>query len=121
MYSDTRRATVPEELLVPKSAFDPVTYIPSSEVLYQALAGHPDGKATDPNDKIVYFAFTPQQVKTDAQGHTYLVDAFGNSFGYSTRQAVHPESQDGYNSTFDLWSTGGSKPFSGNAKWFTNW
>ena len=104
------------EQLAPSSASDPESYIPSSELLYNALSGR-----SDPNDKIVYYPFSPKDLKTDRQGHTYIVDEWGNSIGYSTMGAVHPKSHGGYNFTFDLWSTGGGKKDSDRAKWIINW
>jgi type II secretory pathway pseudopilin PulG len=65
----------------------------------------------------------------------YVQDPFGNPFGYSTIAAKaeaeyrkklrenpnepRPDTKEGYNPTFDLWSTGGAT--SGNSKWIKNW
>lgn len=69
---------------------------------------------------------------------SYVVDPFGYSYGYSTAglkadqdyrvklvtdsNASRPAAA-GYNTTFDLWSTGGSSTSSTNdlAKWIKNW
>lgn len=60
-------------------------------------------------------------LKTDAQGRTYIVDPWGNSYGYSTFKAEHLNGNGGYNSTYDLWSTRGGKQDSDKEKWSTNW
>src|SRR5207248_465100 len=56
-----------------------------------------------------YFVFKPQMLGHPS-GNTstvaYIRDPFGNSYGYSTANQV--SSNNGYNPTYDLWSTGGS-------------
>ena len=53
---------------------------------------------------------------------TYIKDPFGNSYGYSTAKASHPTDTDGYNPTFDLWSTGGERPAEQtDPQWIKNW
>lgn len=67
----------------------------------------------------------------------HVRDPFGNCLGYSTAGAVaeeayrtqlrtapqagRPTPPQGYNPTFDLWSTGGSTSESGTATWIKNW
>jgi hypothetical protein len=65
----------------------------------------------------------------------YLTDPFGYSYGYSTAYqadlvtAPNTTPTHGYNPTFDLWSTAGSKatptpssnPDMVTAKWIKNW
>src|ERR1700719_2464807 len=55
-----------------------------------------------------YFAFKPNMLApTDqSQNVTAIRDPFGNSYGYSTMKASDP-AKNGYNPTFDLWSTSG--------------
>ena len=103
------------ERIGPNVTFDPVAYITSSEYFYLALAGRldPDGKR--------YFDFKPEMLRKTSAGHPYLVDPNGNSFGYSTRKAAHPESLDGENPTFDLWSTGGGRREEDKPQWHKNW
>jgi hypothetical protein len=102
------------ELLSPHFAGDPESCIPSSGFLYKALSGSLDGST-------VYYTFSPEEIKTSADGRVYIVDPWGNSLGYSTREAVHPESRGGYNPTCDLWSTSGEKVSGDKEKWITNW
>jgi hypothetical protein len=54
-------------------------------------------------------------------------DPFGNSYGYSTKKASDPNAN-GYNPTFDLWSTAGVAPSPTPAPpatqqnlWIKNW
>jgi hypothetical protein len=66
-------------------------------------------------------------LKTDVHGRTYIVDPWGNSYGYSTFKALHPQSRDGNNPTFGLWSTGDTRPVNGvnspqgQIPWIRNW
>src|SRR6266436_5753496 len=41
------------------------------------------------------------------QAVTAIRDPFGYSYGYSTVKSSNPSGTDGYNPTFDLWSTSG--------------
>jgi hypothetical protein len=119
-YPSDPRAT---EQLKPNSSFDPLSYITSSEFLYSVLSGNsnsqePHTKDSKPNT--VYMSFSPNMLKTSPNGRIYIVDPLGNSYGYSTFKAAHPESKEGNNPTFDLWSTHGNK--SGDQSvWYTNW
>ncbi len=45
-------------------------------------------------------------------------DPFGNPYGYSTIKTAAPTGTDGYNPTFDLWSTANSGT---QAEWIKNW
>ena len=95
---------------------DPGAYAPASLYLYDQLAGATDGGRT-PTGKS-YFAFKPNQLSPadQTQNVTFIRDPFGNSYGYST--AFQLSSADGYNPTFDLWSTAGN---AGQARWIKNW
>jgi type II secretory pathway pseudopilin PulG len=107
------------EQLQANATFDPADYIASSAFLYRALTGNL--KASNQPDTTVYYSFPISMLKTDAQGRTYIVDPWGNSYGYSTFKAAHPDGNGGYNSTFDFWSTGGGKKDGDKAKWIINW
>ena len=95
---------------------DPTTYAPASLYLYDQLAGAIDGSRI-PTAKS-YFTFKPNQLSpTDqTQNVTFIRDPFGNSYGYST--AYQLSSGDGYNPTFDLWSTANEAD---QARWIKNW
>jgi len=79
-----------------------------------------------------YFDFKPSMLwlipdkEGNSIGLSYILDPFGNSYGYSTAYQFDPNT--GYNPTFDLWSTGGlttDPPTSGNdtitPQWIKNW
>ena len=110
--------------------------------LYKSLSGdeQADGKGTGK----VYYEFRPDQLKKNANGSIeYIKDPFGNSYGYSTNGAATEElyrtmlqrnpsarrlKSGGFNTTFDLWSTGGviSKESAGGLnparrRWVKNW
>lgn len=107
------------ELLLANGSSDPADYIASSAFLYRALAGYP--KAANQLDRTVYFPFPSNMLKADAKGRIYIADPWGNSYGYSTFKAVHPDIQGGYNATFDLWSTGGEERDGNRERWIDNW
>jgi type II secretory pathway pseudopilin PulG len=112
-----------------QSAFDPSTssYQLASLFLYKTLSGDTSANLQPPAGAKSYFSFKPQMLggTKDANGNltsvTYIRDPFGNSYGYST--ANQASSSNGYNPTFDLWSTGGTT--SGNppdqTQWIKNW
>lgn len=115
--------------------------------LYSALtgdyepAGDPDGKPEA--DAKVYYAFERSKLSTtkDNQGNIQKVlgitDPFGQYYGYSTAGAkaeaeyrkkvqLDPTAErekvrQGFNSTFDLWSTAGGTTEAAQAKWIKNW
>ncbi|MDB6146931.1 MAG: bacterial ral secretion pathway protein g signature [Spartobacteria bacterium] len=92
---------------------NPTGFITSSRFLYKKLSGDSDGNPTtsDPaNDTKNYLgnALKPNMLNPDPPGiNTYIRDPFGYSYGYSTAKAADPAGANGYNPTFDLWSTGG--------------
>lgn len=108
-------------------------YLNSSRYLYGQLSGDTTYSA---NRQITagaksYFQFKPTML-LPAGGNgavTAIADPFGNSYGYSTAYAAWVENgsqgqQNGYNPTFDLWSTGGTTTIStsaNQAKWIKNW
>ena len=124
-------------------------YKAASQTLYMALSGDTklDGKPTEKSYAPDFFK--PERLKYNDPKKPdrmveYVVDPFGNCYGYSTmglkaeqewrqlqrspdakkRDVPRLENQ-GFNSTFDLWSTGGSnieKPTdSDRVKWIKNW
>jgi len=119
-HSPTDPATT--EQLKPNTSFDPVAYIPSSAFLCRSLSG--DNKAAETPDAPKpkrYCVFPPGMLKKSDSGLTYIVDRSGNSLGYSTFKSAHPNSPDGNNPTFDLWSTGGGTSAEDKSKWYQNW
>jgi prepilin-type N-terminal cleavage/methylation domain-containing protein len=109
----------------------------ASRHLYEQLSGDMDLNLSPDAGKKSYFDFKPSMLwlipdKEDNNiGLSYILDPFGNSYGYSTAyQAdldktppVNPP-EHGYNPTFDLWSTGGvisttSPP--DQSQWIKNW
>ena len=99
-------------------------YQKACQVLYKALSGDvlANGKATEKS----YCEFRPDQLRKSPSGEIlHIQDPFGNSYGYSTTAAVaeetfrqrleksplakrlSPYQVGGFNTTYDLWSTGG--------------
>ena len=114
------------EQLRANATFDSTAYAPASAFLYRALTGSsPKNSAPSTSSTTKHYfgesGIPPKWLKTTETGETYFVDIWGNSLGYSTFKAVHPESPDGYNPSFDLWSTGGDKKQVEQARWFKNW
>jgi hypothetical protein len=111
------------EQLSPAQFHDPALYIPASQFLYRILSGDNDG---DPRigshaDSKAYFPFKRDMIRM-APGGPYVVDPWGNAYGYSTLKAKQPNSNDGYNSGgFDLWSTGGTTRSRNQSGWYANW
>lgn len=91
-------------------------YIDSGVALLADLEGRSTGSDTRPR----YFEPKPDMLGTSAR---YLIDPFGNAYGYSTRGTFNP--------TFDLWSTAGATTDPTNpapsatspayTTWITNW
>ncbi len=101
-------------------------YESSSRYLYKQLSGDIDGNPTTPDTGRNYMSggLTPNMLSPRPPGpDTYLRDPFGNPYGYSTVKASFPAGADGYNPTFDLWSTGGVFPPvpTDQRKWIKNW
>ena len=110
--------------------YNPADYTAACAVLYQAITGDGiillAGSGAASNGKMAsagkcYMELKPSQ--TGSSGNTYyIVDPFGFSYGYSTAQAA--TGTNGYNTTYDLWSTAGSSTIQTSAtaaKWITNW
>jgi prepilin-type N-terminal cleavage/methylation domain-containing protein len=113
---------------------DPTTakFINSAKSLYRALSGDSDGNpttsATTDTKNYLSSALTPKMLRPNPAGpNTYLVDPYGNAYGYSLAYSVNPPN--GYNPTYDLWSTCGetSKKLNGETfqqyqqRWIRNW
>ncbi len=102
-------------------AVDPASsvYQAASLFLYESIGGDSDGdRRPDPN-VTSYFVFKSNQLSPATGGVLYIRDPFGNSYGYST--AGQAGGAEGYNPTFDLWSTAGSSTTTGQAIWIKNW
>jgi prepilin-type N-terminal cleavage/methylation domain-containing protein len=139
----------------PMTNFDPVqadakVYQAASLFLYEQLSGdlNADG-LHQTNEPAPYMNFRPDQIgklTPTATQISYLQDPYGNSYGYSTAAAADEDAYQqaiqtnpaatrvtthGFNSTFDLWSTGGknAKPASSSTadqnavwgRWIKNW
>jgi prepilin-type N-terminal cleavage/methylation domain-containing protein len=123
----------------------------SSLYLYQQLSGDTDGDGTIGNGTDTGKNYAPDFWKPTRLGGTkdatgkvapvkYIMDPFGNPYGYSTagllveqeyrtalstdpnaaRKAQNSKGTQGYNPTFDLWTCAGDT--GGNpAKWVKNW
>jgi general secretion pathway protein G len=138
------------DALDPRTSLNPTTqdYQDASRDLYIALSGdtNTNGKLEDTEGKN-YGAdfFKPSVLSATKDGSgaivtvNYIKDPYDNCYGYSTKgakaeeayatslrsnpKATRPTTTDGYNPTFDLWSTGGTtgSGSAGNAKWIKNW
>jgi type II secretory pathway pseudopilin PulG len=105
-------------------------YQNASLYLYEELSGdHNNNRVTDSADDAsgngvvpkTYFSFKPSNLlpaPPSAATVTAIRDSFGNSYGYSTVKASNPTGTDGYNPTFDLWSTANSMDPN---QWIKNW
>src|SRR5437016_3168684 len=104
---------------------NPTTYQAASLYLYNSLFGTTSGSRTPNTGARSYFVFKPNMLSPDDQTQNvqYIRDPFGNSYGYST--ANQAASANGYNPTFDLWSTAGlttTPPTTTvTAQWIKNW
>lgn len=123
-------------------------YSDASLVLYKAISGDPDLDFKPTEKSYATDFFRPERIKFDDPKKPdrkvqYIVDPFGNCFGYSTAglaveeayaqklrkepKAERPREDQltGYNPSFDLWSTAGTnvqKPVdSDRVKWVKNW
>ena len=125
---------------------DPTTanYKTASLVLYRALSGDRNlNRIVDAADESLeidgsalgtpliqlpnsYYTFKPNQLSPTDQTQIpvdFIRDPFGNSYGYST--ANQAAAANGYNPTFDLWSTAGLTTSPPTAtitpQWIKNW
>jgi type II secretory pathway pseudopilin PulG len=126
------------DLLKPNSDGNPTqaVYANASLYLYQELSGDRDSnRSVNASDDLsgngvvpkTYFTFKPTNLMPappSSSTVTAIRDPFGNSYGYSTVKASNPAATNGYNPTFDLWSTGGTINATGpldQSQWIKNW
>jgi prepilin-type N-terminal cleavage/methylation domain-containing protein len=119
-------STTETNALKPNAAGDPATYQSASLALYKSISGDADNDSTRVTESKSYFPFKPNQLSPSDQtlAVLYIRDPFGNSYGYSTAKASTPAGADGYNPTFDLWSTGGvidTATAPNQSQWIKNW
>jgi|SRR6516164_8058592 general secretion pathway protein G len=109
------------EQLDAKISVDPSAYRTASLYLYKQLSGDSSGNR-NPIGKS-YMAFKPAMLfpPDQSQNVQYIQDPVGNSYGYSTIQAATQNTAQGYNPTFDLWSTAGGTTSNDTPKWIKNW
>jgi prepilin-type N-terminal cleavage/methylation domain-containing protein len=100
-------------------------YQKASLALYTLISGDTDNDPNRISEAKSYFSFKPNQLAppTQTSAVLYIKDPFGNSYGYSTVKAFAPAGTDGYNPTFDLWSTAGviSATTPDPSQWIKNW
>ena len=99
----------------------PNVYTKASLYLYKQLSGDPTG-SRQPSGKS-YLAFRPNMLLPAPPSNATVIairDPFGNSYGYSTMKASNPNNN-GYNPTYDLWSTAGGTGSSDVPGWIKNW
>jgi general secretion pathway protein G len=94
-------------------------YVMGAKSLFQALAGRKSYKEAAEGQ--VYFEAKVTQVdkasRTTIEEDSYLVDPWGNAYGYHVNDAETGMNQ-GF---FDLWSTAGKKEIEEKKKWVGNW
>jgi type II secretory pathway pseudopilin PulG len=112
---------------------DPNTFVNSSKYLYKFLSGDSDGDPTTSttSDTKNYFgsSLKPSMLSPNPPAaETFIRDPFGYSYGYSTIKAANPTLANGYNPTYDLWSTCGetakksTETFAAyQTRWIKNW
>lgn len=120
--------TAETNALMPNKMGDPsaASYTSASLALYKLISGDADNSNDRSAESKSYFTFKPNQLSpTDQTAKVLLIrDPFGNSYGYSTVKASAPAGSDGYNPTFDFWSTAGSTDSSNapnQSQWIRNW
>lgn len=97
-------------------------YMKPSVTLFSQLAGENADQKPISGAK-PYMSFKPQMLggtTSSTNTVTFLRDPWGNCYGYSTAQATNPTSNNGYNPTYDLWSTANDQSGT-RAKWIKNW
>ena len=119
----------PKLVTVNATTASPAAYMMAASVaLYKELSGDTNLNRGKPTQK-VYFTFRPNMLYPKAAAGsnatvTALLDPFRNIYGYSTAgsKAV-PVAGQGFNPTFDLWSTADFKQTGATTSntWITNW
>jgi len=102
-----------------KATINMANYRAASQYLYGQLAGDPDFDGIPNSNYKTYMQFKPNMLGADNANKVYPRDPFGNSYGYSTANQANPSQ--GYNPTFDLWSTAGLTSGTDSAQWIKNW
>jgi len=114
------------------TSYDPsvTAYSSTSLYLYGQLSGNPSGDRTTYTQQR-YMQFKPSMLSPPGGTGTVTAirDPFGNSYGYSTAQAFYIDNpnvnvNNGFNPTFDLWSTAGTSSATDAAYenvWMKNW
>ena len=118
--SDTN-ALDPTSNLNPAATPTPNAYTKASLYLYEQLSGDTTGNR-QPSAKS-YFTFKPNMLLPAPPSNatvTAIRDPFGNSYGYSTMKASNP-ANNGYNPTYDLWSTASGTTTNDVPGWVKNW
>jgi len=98
-------------------------YRSASFSLYAQLSGNISGDRSTVTQK-TYFQFKPNMLYPKGGTGTVaaILDSFGNVYGYSTAKVN--DSTQGFNPTYDMWSTGGTNAADKAAyeqKWIKNW
>lgn len=122
-------------------------YIKANLQMYSAITGDflpedaPDGKPEAESKSYYTFPRTQLNFTKDKDGNPstirYIADPWGNPYGYSTAAAEleaayraevrknprspRPTDLQGFNPTFDLWSTAGANTLTQKGKWVRNW
>ena len=106
---------------------NPNDYLTACRYVYGELTGDRDfDGATDAGSRSYLSLKASSLLRNDMSNPpsssnqvTAIRDSFGNSYGYSTREAANGIG--GYNPTFDLWSTTGGTTTNDVAGWIKNW
>ena len=154
------RTEAETDVLDPRTEGMPGNYARACQILYSSLSGDLDMNSVPDKDTTRYFEFRQEMLSgtrvngriDTAQGSVrFLQDPWGNSYGYSTArardeedyvQAVmlakqggkpqpdRPAKVRGFNTSFDLWSTGNCSSSQADAnglglkdapRWVKNW
>jgi prepilin-type N-terminal cleavage/methylation domain-containing protein len=106
-----------------KTATNPTNYRAACSEFYAQLTGDADYDDLPDSGAKSYLTFKPNMKSVpdptkpaSTSNKTFVRDPFGNSYGYSTAYQVN--SNNGYNPTFDLWSTANETD---SARWIKNW
>jgi len=114
------------------TSYDPsvTAYSFTSFWLYGQLSGNPSGdRTTYTQQRYMQFKANMLSPPDGTSTVTAIRDPFGNSYGYSTAQAFYIDNpnvnvNNGFNPTFDLWSTAGTSSATDAAYenvWMKNW
>ncbi len=110
------------DTLDPTATVNFTTYASASLKLYEFISG--DANDDREAESKSYLSLKPNQLSPSDQSQnvTAIRDPFGNSYGYSTMKASD-STKNGYNPTFDLWSTAGTSSASASdqQQWIKNW